>query len=152
MYPNTSSSPAAAVSHSDRHFQHAIPLVCEQIIGCLDFIKLEAVHGHGVGIRRFLKANSIDNVCFDFFSELGPPAIRFVEKADPARSILGDGAMLIMRNGDHTISLGSSQPAQRDRGAARKPLDELRIAAAKRPKKPHGSGLPYVERQCLSNG
>lgn len=97
--------------------------------------------GMAQGFADSLKANSVDNVCFDFFSELGPPAIRFVEKVDPARSIPGDGAMLIMRNGDHTISLGSSQPAQRDRGAARKPLYELRIAAAKRPKKLHGSGL-----------
>jgi hypothetical protein len=92
----------------------------------------EDIMGMAQGFTDPLKSNSLDNVRFESFSDLGPPAMGFVEKADPARSILGDGAMLIMRNGDHTISLGSGELAQRDRSAALKTLDELGKAAAKR--------------------
>jgi hypothetical protein len=92
----------------------------------------EDIMGMAQGFTDPLKSNSLNNVRFESFGDLGSPAMGFVEKADPARSILGDGAMLIMRNGDHTISLGSSELAQRDRAAALKTLDELGKAAAKR--------------------
>ena len=95
----------------------------------------EDIMGMAQGFTDPLKSNSVNNVRFESFSDLGSPAMGFVEKPDPARSILGDGAMLIMRNGDHTISLGSGELAQRDRGAALKALDELGKAAAKRLKK-----------------
>lgn len=88
--------------------------------------------GMAQGFTDPLKSNSVSNVRFESFNDLGSPAMGFVEKADPARSILGDGAMLIMRNGDRTISLGSGELAQRDRGAALKALGELGKAAAKR--------------------
>ena len=92
----------------------------------------EDIMGMAQGFTDPLKPNSVNNMRFESFSDLGSPAIGFVEKADPARSILGDGAMLIMRNGDHTISLGSGELAQGDRGTALKTLDELGKRAAKR--------------------
>ena len=92
----------------------------------------EDIMGMAQGFTDPLKSNSLNNVRFESFADLGSPAMGFVEKADPARSILGDGPMLIMRNGDHTISLGSGELAQRDRAAALKTLDELGKAAAKR--------------------
>ena len=92
----------------------------------------EDIMGMAQGFTDPLKSNSLNNVRFESFSDLGLPAMGFVEKAEPARSILGDGAMLIMRNGDHTISLGSAELAQRDRGAALKTLDELGKVAVKR--------------------
>jgi hypothetical protein len=92
----------------------------------------EDIMGMAQGFTDPLKANSVNNVRFESFSDLGYPAMGFVEKADPARSILGDGAMLIMRNGDHAISLASAELAERDRGAALKALNELGKVAAKR--------------------
>lgn len=92
----------------------------------------EDIMGMAQGFTDPLKANSVNKVRFESFNDLGAPAMGFVEKADPARSILGDGAMLIMRNADHTISLGSGELAERDRGAALKTLGELGKTAAKR--------------------
>ena len=92
----------------------------------------EDIMGMAQGFTDPLKANSLNNVRFESFNDLGYPAMAFVEKADPARSILGDGAMLIMRNGDHSISLASAELAERDRGAALKALNELGKVAAKR--------------------
>ncbi|SMP62032.1 hypothetical protein SAMN06295970_10815 [Noviherbaspirillum suwonense] len=90
------------------------------------------VMGMAMGFTDPLKANSTSNVRFESFSGLGYPAMGFVEKADPARSILGDGALLIMRDGQRTISLGSAELPQRDRAAALKVLDDLGKSAAKR--------------------
>ena len=92
----------------------------------------EDIMGMAQGFTDPLKPQSLNNMRFESLSELGFPAMGFVEKADPKRGILGDGAMLIMRNADHTISLGSSELAQRDRNAALKTLAELGKAAAKR--------------------
>jgi hypothetical protein len=92
----------------------------------------EDAMGMAQGFTDPLKPQSLNNVRFESFSDLDHPAMGFVEKADPKRGILGDGAMLIMRNGDRTISLGSSELAQRDRNAALKTMDELGKAAAKR--------------------
>lgn len=92
----------------------------------------EDIMGMAQGFTDPMKANALNNVRFETFSDLGYPAMGFVEKADPARSILGDGAMLIMRNGERTISLGSGELPQRDRSAALKVLDELGKVAAKR--------------------
>lgn len=92
----------------------------------------EDTMGMAQGFTDPLKPQSLTNVRFESFSGIDSPAMGFVEKADPKRGILGDGAMLIMRNGDHTISLGSSELAQRDRNAALKTLAELGKAAAKR--------------------
>jgi hypothetical protein len=88
--------------------------------------------GMAQGYTDPLKPQSLNNVRIETFSDIGSPAAGFVEKADPKRGILGDGALLIMRNGDRTIMLGSSELPQRDRGAALKTLDELGKAASKR--------------------
>jgi hypothetical protein len=92
----------------------------------------EDAMGMAQGFTDPFKQESLKNVRFESFSDVGTPAMGFVEKADPKRGILGDGAMLIMRNGEHTISLGSSELAQRDRGAALKTLGDLGKVASKR--------------------
>jgi hypothetical protein len=92
----------------------------------------EDTMGMAQGFTDPVKQQSLNNVRFESFNDLGFPAMGFVEKADPKRGILGDGAMLIMRNGDRTISLGSGELAQRDRTAALKALGDLGKVAAKR--------------------
>jgi len=92
----------------------------------------EDTMGMAQGFVDPLSRQSLNNVRFESFNDLGFPAMGFVEKTDPKRGILGDGAMLIMRNGDRTISLGSGELAQRDRTAALKALDDLGKVAAKR--------------------
>ena len=63
---------------------------------------------------------------------LGGDAAAFVERADPARGVLSDGAMLSIRRGEHTIWLMSNQLSARDRTDALKMLEALGRAAAKR--------------------
>jgi hypothetical protein len=92
----------------------------------------EDAMGMAQGFTDPFKQEALKNVRFESFSEVGTPAMGFVEKADPKRGILGDGAMLFLRNGEHTISLGSSELAQRDRSAALKTLGDLGKAASKR--------------------
>jgi hypothetical protein len=92
----------------------------------------EDAMGMAQGFTDPFKQESLKNVRFESFNDVGTPAMGFVEKADPKRGILGDGAMLFMRNGDHTVSLGSSELAQRERGAALKTLGDLGKAASKR--------------------
>ncbi|MDB5856195.1 MAG: hypothetical protein JWR22_4236 [Herminiimonas sp.] len=92
----------------------------------------EDAMGMAQGFTDPFSQESLKNVRFESFSDVGTPAMGFVEKKDPKRGILGDGAMLFMRNGERTISLGSSELAQRERGAALKTLGELGKAASKR--------------------
>jgi len=63
---------------------------------------------------------------------LGNEAVAFVEVGDAKRGILGDGALLVMRRGQHTLSLHSPVLPKRDRAAALKVFEELGRIAAKR--------------------
>lgn len=92
----------------------------------------EDAMGMAQGFTDPFKQQSLNNVRFESFNDLGFPAMGFVEKADPKRGILGDGAMLFVRNGDRTISMGSGELAQRDRTAGLKALGDLGKVAAKR--------------------
>jgi hypothetical protein len=76
----------------------------------------EDIRSMAIGLTDPAKWGTLDNIRFESFNDIGFPAMGFVEKADPAKSILSDGAMLFMRNGDQTVSLASGELAQRDRG------------------------------------
>ena len=88
--------------------------------------------GMAQGFVDPLKAQALKNVRIESFPGLGVDAAAFVETADAKRGILGDGAMLELRKGEHNVSLGSAELPRRDRAAALKAFEELGRAAAKR--------------------
>ncbi len=88
--------------------------------------------GMAQGFTNPLDQRALKNVRIEAFPALGVDAAAFVETADKARGILGDGALLELRRGPHNISLGSGELPHRDRGAALKAFEELGRVAAKR--------------------
>jgi hypothetical protein len=88
--------------------------------------------GMAQGFTDPLDRKALKNVRIEAFPTLGVDAAAFVETADKGRGILGDGALLELRRGEHNISLGSSELPRRDRAAALKALEDLGRAAAKR--------------------
>lgn len=88
--------------------------------------------GMAQGFVDPLDRRSLKNVRIETFPALGVDAAAFVETADKARGILGDGALLELRKGEHNISLGSAELPRRDRAAALKAFEELGRVAAKR--------------------
>ena len=92
----------------------------------------EDAEGMAQGFTDPLKPQSLRNVRLELITIPGVQAVAFVERADPQRGILGDGAMLAMRQGDHTVSLMSASLSARDRAAALKVLEDLGKTAAKR--------------------
>ena len=92
----------------------------------------DEAQGMAMGVADPLKPQALKNVRIESFADLGVDAAGFVETADPKRGILGDGALMELRRGNHAISLGSGELPRRDRGAALKALADLGRAAAKR--------------------
>lgn len=92
----------------------------------------EDVEGMSSGFVDPLDRKARDNVRIERLAGVGDDAAAFVERADAARGILSDGAMLSIRRGEHTIWLMSAELSRRDRAAALKVLDELGRSAAKR--------------------
>jgi len=88
--------------------------------------------GMALGFVDPLQRQARANVRYETFTTLGVPAIAFVEVADPKRFILSNGAMLALRQGDHTVSLMSGELPRRDRADAVKSLEALGKVAAKR--------------------
>jgi len=87
--------------------------------------------GMAQGFTDPLSPTAIKNVRIETFPALGDAAA-FVEKADPKRGILGDGALMELRKGRHNISIGSSELPQRDRASALKAFEALGRVAAQR--------------------
>jgi hypothetical protein len=71
-------------------------------------------------------------VRYEKLSGIAPEAVAFVEPADPKRGILGDGSLLVLRKGQHTMVLMSPVLPKRDRAAALKVYEDLGRIAAKR--------------------
>lgn len=94
-------------------------------------VKADA-EGMAQGFIDPLQRQARANIRYETFTTLGVPAVAFVETADPKRFILSDGAMLALRQGDHTVSLMSSELPRRDRALAIKSLEALGKVAAKR--------------------
>jgi hypothetical protein len=92
----------------------------------------EEALGMAQGFTDPLKPQSLKNVRIESFAGLGVDAAAFVETADPKRGILGDGALMELRRGNHAISLGSGELPHRDRGAALRAFEDLGRTAAKR--------------------
>lgn len=88
--------------------------------------------GMAQGFTNPLDQRALKNVRIEAFPSLGVDAAAFVETADKARGILGDGALMELRRGQHNISLGSGDLPQRDRAAALKAFEELGRVATKR--------------------
>ena len=75
---------------------------------------------------------ALKNVRIESFPSLGDDAAAFIEKADPKRGILNDGAILELRRGRHNITVMTPELPNRERSAALKTLEELGRAALKR--------------------
>jgi hypothetical protein len=71
-------------------------------------------------------------VRYEKLSGIAPEAVAFVETGDPKRGILGDGSLLVLRKGEHTLVLMSPELPKRDRAAALKVYEDLGRLAAKR--------------------
>jgi hypothetical protein len=72
------------------------------------------------------------NVRCEKLSGIAPEAVAFVEPGDRKRGILGDGSLLVLRKGEHTLVLMSPELPKRDRAAALKVYEDLGRIAAKR--------------------
>jgi hypothetical protein len=72
------------------------------------------------------------NVRYETLSGIAPEAVAFVEAGDRKRGILGDGSLLVLRKGQHTLTLMSPELPKRDRAAALKVYEDLGRIAAKR--------------------
>lgn len=92
----------------------------------------EDVEGMAMGFTDPLNPKARKSVKIERLTGLGDDAAAFIERADAARGILSDGAMLSIRRGEHTIWVMSNQLPRRERAAALKSLGELGQAAAKR--------------------
>jgi hypothetical protein len=88
--------------------------------------------GMSAGIVDPFKPQARRSVRFETLPGVGVDTVAFVEKADAQRGILSDGAMIFMRQGDHTVRLMSADLPGRDRTAALKALEDLGKVAAKR--------------------
>lgn len=88
--------------------------------------------GMAQGFTNPLDGKALKNVRIEAFPALGIDAAAFVETADKARGILGDGALMELRRGTHNISIGSAELPRRDRAAALRALEDLGRVAAKR--------------------
>ena len=88
--------------------------------------------GMAQGVADPMNPRALKNVRIEAFPSLGVDAAAFVETADKAKGILGDGALLELRRGEHNISLGSGELPRRDRAAALKAFEDLGRVAAKR--------------------
>ena len=72
------------------------------------------------------------SVRYETLSGIAPEAVAFVEPGDPKRGILGDGSLLVLRKGQHTLLLMSPVLPKRDRAAALKVYEDLGRLAARR--------------------
>lgn len=88
--------------------------------------------GMAQGVTDPMDPRGLKNVRIESFPSLGVDAAAFVETADKAKGILGDGALMELRRGNHNISLGSGELPHRDRAAALKAFEDLGRVAAKR--------------------
>ena len=79
-----------------------------------------------------LKRDASRHVRYETLAGVGDEAIAVVERADPAKGFVANGAFLVVRRGARQITLMDAALAARDRPAALAALLELGKAAAKR--------------------
>jgi hypothetical protein len=88
--------------------------------------------GMAQGFTDPLNQRALKNVRIEAVPGLSGDGAAFVETADKARGILGDGAFMSLRRGQHNITLGSGELPRRDRAAALKGFGDLARVAEKR--------------------
>jgi hypothetical protein len=88
--------------------------------------------GMAQGFTDPLSQRALKNVRIETVAGLSGDGAAFVETADKARGILGDGAFMSLRRGAHNITLGSGELPRRDRAAAVKAFADLARVAEKR--------------------
>ena len=91
----------------------------------------EEALGMAQGFVDPLKRDSLKNVRIEKFRSLDSDNAAFVETANPARGILGDGAFMALVKGRQVVTLGSPELPGRDRSDALKALERLGAAASK---------------------
>ena len=92
----------------------------------------EAREGWPWGFTDPLRPRNDENVRYETFPKVGVDAAGFVERTDQERGILGNIALMCLRQGEHGIMLLSVELPERDRTAALKALEDLGRVAAKR--------------------
>ena len=88
--------------------------------------------GMAQGFTDPLNQRALKNVRVEAVPGLSSDGAAFVETADKARGILGDGAFMSLRRGAHNVTLGSGELPRRDRAAALKGFADLARVAEKR--------------------
>lgn len=88
--------------------------------------------GMAQGFTDPFKPQSQKNVRIEAFPGLKVDAAAFVETTDAKRGILGEGALMELRKGEHNVSIGSPELPRRDRAAALKTFEDLGRAASNR--------------------
>jgi hypothetical protein len=93
---------------------------------------MEEAQGQATAFLDPLTSPSKAKVRYEKLSGIAPEAVAFVEPGDPKRGILGDGSLLVLRKGQHTLVLMSPELPKRDRAAALKVYEDLGRLAARR--------------------
>ena len=85
-----------------------------------------------MGFLDPLKRDASRHVRYEVLAGVGDEAIAVVERADPAKGFVANGAFLVVRRGKRQVTLMDANLATRDRQAALAALQDLGKAAAKR--------------------
>jgi len=93
---------------------------------------MEEAQGQALAFLDPLVPPSTAKVRYETLAGIAPEAVAFVESGDPKRGILGDGSLLVLRKGQHTLTLMSPVLPRRDRAAALKVYEDLGRVAARR--------------------
>jgi hypothetical protein len=93
---------------------------------------MEEAKGQATAFLDPTMSPSKAKVRYETLSGIAPEAVAFVEPGDAKRGILGDGSLLVLRKGQHTMVLMSPVLPRRDRAAALKVYEDLGRIAARR--------------------
>ena len=93
---------------------------------------MQEAQGNAIAFLDPTMLQSKASVRYETLSGIAPEAVAFVEPGDPKRGILGDGSLLVLRKGQHTLLLMSPMLPKRDRAAALKVYEDLGRIAARR--------------------
>ena len=93
---------------------------------------MQDAQGEAVGYLDPFMPAAKQGARYEKLAGLGVDAIAFIETKDPKRGIVGDGAFLLLRKGQHTVTLVAPTLPGTDRAAALKLLEQLGRIAVKR--------------------
>ncbi len=107
-------------------------LAVQESHGDSDTTAADEAAGMGTGFLDPLKPAMRKNLRVERFGGIGVDNAGFVERTDPARGLLSNGAFIALVSGRHVVTLVSGELAVRDRGQALKQLEALGAAASAR--------------------